>query len=517
MSEIGTPAGAAARAAGAGGRRPRASANGAGSDASAAAAPHGLRSNYQWVEAWGMTVRGLNRVLRPRNVEEIRAAFEVARRDGVSLGLRGGGNSYGDASCNVGGHVLDICDMDRVLSIDEQTGVVEAEPGVTIEKLWKTMLPLGFWPKVVSGTMFPALAGALAMNIHGKNNYAVGTIGDNTIEFDIVLPNGELRTCSREQNADLFHAAIGGFGMLGCFSRIKLRTQRVHSGNVWVKGVSTRNLREMMDYFEAEKQRADYLVGWIDAFAGGDQLGRGLIHHANYLAPGEDPAPHETLTVAHQELPGMILGFPKTEIWRVLRLFCNDPGARLVNVAKYFMGRLEGTRPAYQQSHAGFAFLLDYVPNWKWLYGRRPGEQAMIQFQVFLPHAVAHDTYCEILERCRARQLVTYLGVFKRHRPDPFWMTHSVDGWSLAMDFAAGAAVRPRLWAHLADLTDLVLERGGRFYFAKDSFLRPEDAPRVFPEEQLARFFELKAVVDPDGLLRTDLLRRVFPAVAGAR
>lgn len=469
------------------------------------------RSNYQWVEAWGMSVRALTRVLRPTSVDELRGAFELARREGVSLGLRGGGNSYGDASVNRKGYTLDVSGMDRVLSVDRQSGRVELEPGVTIEKLWKTILPMGFWPKVVSGTMYPAVGGALAMNIHGKNNYAVGTLGDNCVEFDLCLPSGEVRTCSRDSDPDLFHAAIGSFGMLGCFSRVVLETKRVHSGDLWVRGVSTRNLREMMDYFEAHKRQADYLVGWIDAFGSDDGLGRGLVHHANYLEPGQDLDPAATLTVAHQELPGSILGFPKSQVWRILRLFSNPAGMRFINAVKYHAGRLEGTRGRYRQSHAGFAFLLDYVPNWKWAYGRHPVRQAMIQYQVFLPDAVAHDTCCEILERCQRARLVTFLGVFKRHRPDPFWITHALDGWSLAMDFPAGEAIRPRLWALLEELTELVLERGGRFYFAKDSFVRPQDARRYLGQETRERFLALKRQLDPEGLLQTDLARRVFP------
>ena len=128
-----------------------------------------------------------SRVLRPRSVAEIQASLRDARREGVSIGLRGTGCSYGDASTNGAGHVLDLTAMGRVLDFDSETGVADLEGGVTIQKLWKTGLPLGFWPKVVSGTMFPTVAGAASMNIHGKNNYKVGTFGDHVLEIDLVL------------------------------------------------------------------------------------------------------------------------------------------------------------------------------------------------------------------------------------------------------------------------------------------------------------------------------------------
>jgi FAD/FMN-containing dehydrogenase len=449
-----------------------------------------------------MAVGAHSRVLRPRGVDEIVAAFDVARADGVPLGLRGGGNSYGDASVNARGHVLDISRMNRFLSWDPDGGVVEAEPGVTIEMLWKRILPDGWWPRVVSGTMFPTLAGALAANIHGKNNFKVGTIGDATLEFDLVLPSGEVRTCSREQNADLFHAAIGGFGMLGSFSRIVLQTKKVHSGDLWVTGISTRNLREMMDFFEANKATSDYLVGWIDCFPGGQDSGRGLIHQGHSMQPGEDPHPEQTLRVEHQQLPANILGvFPKNQVWRVLRLFCNDPGMWLINTAKYHAGRLEGMGGRYEQSHAAFSFLLDFVPNWKWAYGRRRMQRGLIQYQPFVPDEAAHDVYQELLDRCRHARQVPYLGVFKRHRPDPFWLTHAVDGWSFAMDFLVTPERREKLWKLCAEMTEVVLAAGGKFYFAKDLVVGNADVRRFFPADKLAAFEALKAELDPERLL----------------
>jgi FAD/FMN-containing dehydrogenase len=470
----------------------------------------GPRSSYEFVEGWGMAVGSPSRVLRPRSVEEVLACFESARRDGSSLGLRGGGNSYGDASVNRGGHVLDLTSMNRILAFDEASGLAEVEGGVTIEQLWKHSLPRGFWPMVVSGTMFPTLAGAAAMNIHGKNNFKVGPIGDNIRAIDLVLPSGELRTCSRKENADLFHAAIGGFGMLGVITRVVLDTKRVYSGELEVKGVSVHDLGEMMAYMDSQTGKADYLVGWIDCFGSEENLGRGLVHHARYLPKGVDPDPARTLAVSNQELPGMILGvFPKGEVWRILRLFNHDPGMRLINWIKHQSGRMEGMGGWYRQTHAGFNFLLDYVPNWKFAYGRKPGH-GLIQYQSFLPKETAHEVYSEILRLGQRRGFVSYLGVFKRHRPDPFWMTHSVDGWSLALDFKVVPERREALWRFCDEMTSIVLAGGGKFYFAKDLVIGKRAMTRMFPADRREAFLKLKREVDPEGLLQTNLWRRVF-------
>ena len=453
-----------------------------------------------------MAVGANARVYRPRGVDEIRGAFDDARREGSNLAPRGGGNSYGDASVNDVGHVLDIGRMNRILDFDSVEGIADCEPGVTIRDLWRFAVPLGHWPKVVSGTMFPTLAGAAAMNIHGKNNYKVGTIGDHILDFDLLTPTGELLTCSRESNPNVFHAAIGGFGMLGVFTRIRLRTQPIHSGDLEVRAWSSSCLRDMMDRFEERKSEADYLVGWIDCFGKGSELGRGLIHEARYLSPGEDPRATETLRLDHQELPTRILGFPKSEVWRCMRPICNDFGMPLLNWSKHLAGKFESRRPPYRQSHAAFAFLLDYVPDWKRAYGKG----GLIQYQSFLPKESAEDVYSEMLRHCHHRGIVPYLGVFKRHRMDPFWLTHAVDGWSFAMDFQVPSGDRSRLWKHCAELTEIVLAGGGKFYFAKDLVIDKDAARRMFDEDALARFMALKNELDPEHLLQTNLWRRLF-------
>lgn len=463
------------------------------------------------VEGWGMAVESLGYLFQPRTIGDIRAVFDLARREGLSVALRGGGRSYGDASINDDGIVLDLTRMDGILAWDAQTGVIDVEPGVTFEKLWKHILPDGWWPAVVPGTMYPTLAGCAAMNIHGKNNFKAGPLGDHIVEFDLLLPDGSTVTCSREQNADLFHAAIGGFGMLGCFTRLRLRTKRVHSGYLEVEAFNTRSVQEMIDEFEARAAEADYLVGWIDCIAGGGQLGRGVVHVANHLPEGADPAAADSLRVAAQELPGSILGMPKSMMWAPLSLFTNNPGMRAINAAKYYSGFLQPRGHTYRQSHAEFAFLLDYVPNWKWSY--RPG--GLIQYQSFIPRARAAAAFEKLLRMGRRAGLPSYLGVFKKHRPDPFLLTHAVDGYSLALDFKVTAGNRRRLWDLCARMNDVVLEAGGRFYFAKDATLTPEVAARFLPREHLAQFAALKHRCDPENLLQTNLSRRLFGDIFG--
>jgi len=456
-----------------------------------------------------MTARSLSYVYRPSTVAGVRELFETARCHGRSVALRGAGRSYGDASLNRENLVLDLTRMNRILDWDPGTGVICVEPGVTIRQLWQYAIEDGWWPPVVPGTMFATLGGCAAMNVHGKNNYRVGPIGDHILQFELLLPSGELLTCDREQNRDLFYAAISGFGMLGCFTSLTLRLKRIYSGLLSVEAISTASLPAMIRIFEERLDRMDYLVGWIDALASGPGAGRGLVHAARDLAPGEDLNPAQTLRVVNQELPDTFFGIlPKAWMWRLMRPFVNNSGMRLISALKYHAGRREARRGPHRQSHAAFNFLLDYVPGWKLAY--RP--IGLIQYQLFIPAERAAATMERVMEMSRAAGLPPYLAVFKRHRPDDFLMSYAVDGYSLALDYRVTLANRERVWELTHRMDEVVLEAGGRFYFAKDSTLQRGSVERFLPSERLEAFMALKQRCDPENLLQTELYRRLFVA-----
>jgi FAD/FMN-containing dehydrogenase len=193
-------------------------------------------------------------------------------------------------------------------------------------------------------------------------------------------------------------------------------------------------------------------------------------------------------------------------MWRLMRPFMNNFGARMTNMAKYrFSDFKDGSK--FQESHVAFHFLLDYVPNWKMAYG----SGGLIQYQSFIPAETALDAFSEILERCRRRGLQNYLTVLKRHKPDDFLISHGLDGYSMAMDFRVTPGRRPRIAKLAAELDEIVLAAGGRFYFAKDSTLRPESVAAYLGQETVRKFLALKAQYDPDQILQTNLWRRAFP------
>lgn len=460
-----------------------------------------------WVEGWGMAVGAAGYRYRPGSLEEIADVLETARDAGVPLVARGSGCSYGDAALVPEGLVLDFAKMRNIVSWDPASGIVDVEPGVTVEDLWRRTLADGWWPPIVTGTMAPSVGGCLSMNVHGKNNWLRGTMGDHCLELDLMTPDGRLRTLSRDTDSELFHAVIGGFGQLGLVTRARLQLKKVHSGLTEAKAVAAPDLGGLLTRLDDAKDCWEYVVGWIDAFAGGGKMGRGLLHFARHLEADEDPAPLSSLDPANQDLPARLFGvLPKGLMWRMMRPLTNNLGIRTINLAKYIQGSTIGNNAVYRQSLAGFSFLLDYVPDWKKAY--LPG--GLIQHQSFVPAAEAERVFRTQLEICRRRGMPSYLGVVKRHRPDDFLLSHAVDGFSMALDFPVVANRRDELWAMVRELAEPVVAAGGRFYPAKDAALPGELYRASFRNGEIEAFRDLKRRMDPERLLRSALATRLL-------
>jgi decaprenylphospho-beta-D-ribofuranose 2-oxidase len=144
--------------------------------------------------------------------------------------------------------------------------------------------------------------------------------------------------------------------------------------------------------------------------------------------------------------------------------------------------------------------------EWNRLYGRG----GLIQYQFVIPvgqEAALMDCFALI----RRRRLPVYLAVFKRLGASfggP--LSFPLEGWTLAADLPADA---PGLGSALDELDELVASCGGRVYLSKDVRLRGDVLRAMYPE--LDRFELQRARVDPEGVLRSDLGRRLGLCGAG--
>jgi FAD/FMN-containing dehydrogenase len=462
---------------------------------------------------WGMRDRATGSLACPADANGLAAALAQAAARGVAVCPRGGGNSYGDAAILQGDLTLDCGAVNRILDWDPAAGVATVEPGVTIASLWRRALPDGWRPPVVPGRGAVTMAGAAAANVHGKNNWRVGSFGDHILGFELALPNGQRLTCSRDSHPDLFMAAIGGMGLLGVFTRLTLKLARVWSGLVAERQSAHGSLAALLEAMETAAPGVSDMVAWIDASSSGPALGRGLLAEGRELPEGEDMRAAETLRSAWENWPSgpsrLLRYLPPNLIPTLARPMSSHAGATLANRAQWALGSRRASRAWNHIPYPSANFPLDVIPNWQYSY--LPG--GLIQHQAFLPLESARQGFAALFSRAHVAGLPPSLAVMKKQRASDFTLNYLLDGYSLALDFPVHRGEEQRMLTLARELNDITLDHGGRLYFAKDSTLTPSQVCRMLPPESLSAFASLKSTYDPHETLQTELYRRALRPV----
>ena len=206
------------------------------------------------------TVRAIT---QPSSVDAVRTAVLAARASGQAICIAGGRHAMGGQQFADGGVLIDTRALNRVLTFDAERGVIGVEGGVQWPQLiaWLNREQEGHprqWGiyQKQTGADRLSLAGALACNAHGRG-LTLKPIVQQVEAFDLLGADGELRTCSRTHNADLFRMAIGGYGLFGVITRIELKLRpRVKVRRVVELGETV----EIMDRFN-DRIQSGFLYG----------------------------------------------------------------------------------------------------------------------------------------------------------------------------------------------------------------------------------------------------------------
>ncbi|MGK5088301.1 FAD-binding oxidoreductase [Bdellovibrionota bacterium FG-2] len=390
----------------------------------------------------------------------------------------GNGRSYGDSCLNDGGALLWTRGLNHYIAFDPESGLLKAEAGVRLDEILELLKdhPSWFLP-VTPGTKFITLGGALANDVHGKNHHVAGNFSHHVTRFELLRSDGTRKICSPLENADWFHATIGGLGLTGLITWVEIQLKKVTSQLINQEIIKYESLDHFFELSSESETFFEYTVAWVDCLARGHKLGRGHFIRGNHAGATQAEAASTSLRATKKPL-NVPIDFPGFAL--------NPLTVGLFNFA-YYNKQLSKVKTSVTD-YEPFFYPLDSILNWNRIYGKR----GFLQYQMCVPfsgdqgHAIR-----EIFERIAASGLGSFLAVLKvfGHTPSLGMLSFPKRGVTLALDFPNSG---PKLFALLESLDAIVRSVGGCVYPAKDARMSEESFKCFYP-----KWAEFRRFVDP--------------------
>ena len=103
------------------------------------------------IQSWAKKYNGNFDFYEPKNIDEIKSI--ISKNENIIPS--GGFRSYGDSALS--SVIINSKHFNKIISFDEQIGILKAEAGITIENILNFLIPKGWFLKVTPGTKFSTL------------------------------------------------------------------------------------------------------------------------------------------------------------------------------------------------------------------------------------------------------------------------------------------------------------------------------------------------------------------------
>ena len=426
----------------------------------------------------------------------LQAAVLGARARGLPICVSGGWHAMGGQQFCDGGALLDTRPLDRVLRFDRAAGTIEVEAGIQ----WPALLgylqreQAGSAPLVwgiaqkQSGADRLSIGGAVSANAHGRGLAMQPIVGD-VEEFTLVGSSGELRRCSRSENAELFGLVAGGYGLFGVLYSVTLRLVPLRKLE---RVVEVRTLDGVIDAFDS-RIAAGFLYG--DFQFAVDPASPGFLREgvfSCYRPVADDtPIPDGQRRLAPDD-------------WRRLLYLAHVDKARAFE--QYCTHYLATSGQIYLSDAHQFAYYIDDYHEWLdgLLHAEHPATEMI--GELYVPRPRLTDFMAAVADDFREKGVDVIYGTVRLiERDEDSFLPWAKDRYACVI-FNVHTEHTPEGIEHTAEgfrrLIDLASERGGSYFLTYHRWARRDQIETCYP--QIREFLALKRRHDPDQVFQSD-------------
>ena len=472
----------------------------------AAAVLPGCAPRLGGVDTGGVTVNDIHsqlnptqvqRIIRPASVEAVQEIVREARASDRTLSIAAGRHAMGGQQFATGSTLIDMNGLARVIELDRVNGEIEVEAGIQWPELYGYLIDnqqpgTGAWTFVQKQTGADRLSigGALAANAHGRGLKYPPIVGD-IAAFTLVGPDGVVRRCSRTENPELFRAAIGGYGLFGVVTTVRLRLTRRHKVQRVVEVLNARDLPLMFEQRIAEGFEYGDFQFATDLQS--DALERGVF---SCYRPVADSTP----------MPASRAALSPDNWANLLYLAHVDRARAFEEYAKYYL--TTSGQYYWSDEHQMSTYVDDYHAAQSTRLGEYAHGTEMIT-EIYVPRDALVRFLADVRNDLRASQAELIYGTIRLIERDTetmlAWAKHPYACIIFNLHVTSGSAGVEKARQDFLRLIDRGLSYGGSYFLTYHRWARREQVLAGYP--QFVEFLRFKRRFDPEERFQSDWYR----------
>ena len=446
-------------------------------------------------------------VIAVDGLEAIQEAILRSAGERTSIAVAGGRHAMGGQQFCSDGLLVDTRGMNRVLGFDPDRGTLDVEAGIqwpeVIEYLAQTQAgrePQWGIAQKQTGADRLSIGGALAANVHGRGLAMKPFIGD-VESFVLVRPDGNLATCSRQENPELFRLVVGGYGLFGCVYSARIR---LLPRSTLERVVEVRLIDELTGLFE-DRIRDGFLYGdfqFATDETSDDFLRRGVFSCYRPIERSGPPPPDQR-ALSHDD-------------WQRLLYLAHTNKAEAFE--QYSTHYVATSGQIYYSDAHQFADYTDGYHTWVDELTKATVRSTEMITEIYVPRDRLADFMVAVAEEFRSNGANLIYGTIRLiERDDESFLAWATDRWACII-FNLCTLHSPEGLERAADafrgLIDLAIERGGKYYLTYHRWARRDQVETCYP--QFVDFLRAKQQHDPDGRFQSDWYRHYVAMFADA-
>jgi len=437
-------------------------------------------------------------IIKPHSEDQLRSALAAVRESGKAVSIAGGRHAMGGQQFAKDAVLIDTRGMRRILSLDEQGGVAEVEAGIEWPELIEGLVhlqagrsaPLGIVQKQTGADRL-TLGGALGSNIHGRGLSLRPIIGD-VEAFSLMNAEGQLLNCSRKENSELFRLVIGGYGLFGIVTRVKLRLMPRTKLERVVKIIDVDSL---MPAFE-QRISEGYIYG--DCQFSTDMASDNFLRTGVFSCYRPLP-PEAAMPVEQNEL--------QERDWHKLYYLSHTDTRRAYEAYTAYYLTTTGQR-YWSDTHQLSVYLDDYHSAIDRQTGAKSAGSEMIS-ELYVPRAALGGFLSSVREDFRKFHIQLIYGTIRLiAKDDESFLAWAREPWvCIVMNLHINHTAE-HIYKSAGDfrrLIDRAIEHGGSYYLTYHRWARADQIEKCYP--QMGEFLKLKKQYDPGELFVSDWYR----------